>query len=1208
MPLTRDDLLLNERYRLLHPIDSDNAEGELWGADDQEEYGRPNLLKAWSFTDARPDDVQRALWDAELRTLYQMRSTPGSEDSLLQLQDVGIDYDHRCFVMVFSTPGLSTLASVLGRDRADHAWLSGRTPARRELWQMFGRLAEGLTLLHEQQVIHRAVSPSSVFLNPGEGPESCRLGGFEWSVRLGRPAAAARSLAGWETAPEVLAGSRAVFGPDADWFAFGMLVARTLLPIDRFAVEVSGMARYRRVVEELGKTKHKLTPLEQDFIGRMIAEDPALRPRHRSDIVAAIREIVRTLQDPPIGEGQASRHIVVIDPKNRELVKTCLDRGLREMLNLDVGDSFDPLLPEHVSKLQTFLFRDFNGEAVLAPIPKRDQYVLSGRTMHLRIGPDENLGRPSWQVAFCKGANEFFSTPPTGQVTIPANRIEFFSTRERRSLGNRLTSAPSWDYLLPKVDRARERRQDQERFAEFVRATNQIDVLIRDAEVFRCRVVDVVESGGLCTEVTVREIPREHEPLAMFRTDGGMAAFLLREKDSGKDGSNLIYLSAPGSESIVVNPKKVDPEATEWELYDIDLGEHSAILRPRTRVKEPPKRGDQLVVRTKGLGGQVMLIQRRKEAIAKLAQHTYLLESLSAPGQVLMDSGPVQLPYPLARDIVDDSKLSQIKKILGVRPIYTVQGPPGTGKTHMVAWLLREILDEDPVAQILITAQAHPAVDVLRAKVEKEAFKDMPRDQLPLAIRLRRTSNLAEAQTEPGSEYQVTGELLQESIRALEESGDQYSPIEPGSVQEAWLAACRKMLTALRTQDAAPVKEFRELVKRSASITYSTTGDGDLAALAGEVSYDWAIVEEAGKAHGFELALPLYLGHRWLLIGDPKQLPPFRIEDYEKAVADLDTTMDALESLDGAESLLDRDFLQSWRERTDDQRKEFSRYCKVWLRLFQQLHHLCAHHEHDAGLLTGQHRMHPDIGELVSQTYYGGRLEHYTQDPVTKRADAKILHSLTAPVELKDKAVVWLDLPWAGVDSVAAENTTPKYRNPAEARALGRFLHGLRGDPDQPMNIAVLSPYAQQVGYLLKELNTPALRKHLAASGLRLAPDPRRSRLDAVDESRNGFFTVDSFQGNQAEIIAVSLVRNNTRLSGDGLGFLVESPRMNVLLSRAERLLILVGSWAFFQAQVSHVSRDPEEQSQLKHLASAIDHLQKLFDAGRAVRIPAETE
>ncbi|WP_194911129.1 AAA domain-containing protein [Catenulispora rubra] len=75
----------------------------------------------------------------------------------------------------------------------------------------------------------------------------------------------------------------------------------------------------------------------------------------------------------------------------------------------------------------------------------------------------------------------------------------------------------------------------------------------------------------------------------------------------------------------------------------------------------------------------------------------------------------------------------------------------------------------------------------------------------------------------------------------------------------------------------------------------------------------------------------------------------------------------------------------------------------MWLRLFQQLHHLCARHEQDAGLLTGQRRMHPDIGELVSQTYYDGRLEHHTQDPETKRPDIKILHGLTTPAVLKDK-------------------------------------------------------------------------------------------------------------------------------------------------------------------------------------------------------------
>jgi hypothetical protein len=49
---------------------------------------------------------------------------------------------------------------------------------------------------------------------------------------------------------------------------------------------------------------------------------------------------------------------------------------------------------------------------------------------------------------------------------------------------------------------------------------------------------------------------------------------------------------------------------------------------------------------------------------------------------------------------LDESKRAVIKDILRVRPIYALQVLPGTGKTTKVAWLLRQILGEDPVAQI----------------------------------------------------------------------------------------------------------------------------------------------------------------------------------------------------------------------------------------------------------------------------------------------------------------------------------------------------------------------------------------------------------------------------------------------------------------------------------------------------------------------------
>jgi hypothetical protein len=114
------------------------------------------------------------------------------------------------------------------------------------------------------------------------------------------------------------------------------------------------------------------------------------------------------------------------------------------------------------------------------------------------------------------------------------------------------------------------------------------------------------------------------------------------------------------------------------------------------------------------------------------------------------------------------------------------------------------------------------------------------------------------------------------------------------------------------------------------------------------------------------------------------------------------------------------------------------------------------------------------------------------------------------------------------------------------------------------LDVAVLSPYAQQVRLL---------KRHLSS----LPPPPGIKLLAGANESRMGArpswaHTVDSFQGNQADVIFVSLVRNNATLPGDGLGFLREASRLNVLLSRAERLLIIVGSWDFFNHQVSTVS------------------------------------
>jgi hypothetical protein len=946
-----------------------------------------------------------------------------------------------------------------------------------------------------------------------------------------------------------------------------------------------------------------LTQLERDVIGRLIAEEPTERLRRGDDVQALIREVIESLEEPLESADANQRHFVVVNTGNQKLVEVMEALGLRTALGLQPGDAFSSRNKEHVTKLLGFLYDDFSEGGLLSPGHTSGTVVLSGKCLHLELGKHDDRGNKSWEKAFCQRVLDSFELDPQRSREIPAGQLAFIPTQK-----NQGTQAPtlSWDLVIPSSDEASDRRKNQEDLAEFIRLTNQIDLLIRDAEVFRCQVADVrYREDGSIHWIEVQEVPRHQPPLKMLKPDGGMAAFLLRDKYSGKSGSNEIQLCSPDFEGL---RSAVDVKE-HWELLDADVPYETVRLRPAGALAgaggldsskgsdaEGPRPGQEYVLRTKGLYRQLQLIRRRKKAIERLADHTYLLASLSNPGQVFMDSGT--RPDELDGRHVDASKRAQIGAILGTRPIYTVQGPPGTGKTHMAAWLLREILTEDPMAQILITAQAHSAVDVLRAKVEGEAFRDIPDESRPLSIRLRRTEDPHQA-TDSQDVRSVARQLLDNTIERLEAAQEHEALSE---VAATWLDTCRTMRREIDTQNASQANEFRELVRRSASITYSSASDGDLAGLAGQVSYDWSIVEEAGKAHGFELALPLYLGHRWLLIGDAQQLPPYRMEDYQKALSNLDWVVQALRDLTGADGLVDRELLNRWRDKSDEERKYFTEYCRRWLAFFGQLHRLSLEHEAEGGMLTGQYRMHPDIGDLVSETYYKGKLEHHTRD--------RAPHGLTAPAALEGKAVVWLDLPAASADPRTAETAQPKYRNEAEAHALELFLRSLRGDPERPVDLAVLSPYAQQVVVLGQRLRRPETRAELLRNGIALAPDPRGAGggqgATSDDPNRGGVFTVDSFQGNQSDIVAVSLVRNNLKQPGQGLGFLKAASRMNVLISRAERLLVLVGSWDFFRTQVSEVPRDERQYDELRHVADLVDKLERLFTEGRAIRVAAD--
>ena len=169
-------------------------------------------------------------------------------------------------------------------------------------------------------------------------------------------------------------------------------------------------------------------------------------------------------------------------------------------------------------------------------------------------------------------------------------------------------------------------------------------------------------------------------------------------------------------------------------------------------------------------------------------------------------------------------------------------------------------------------------------------------------------------------------------------------------------------------------------------------------------------------------------------------------------------------------------------------------------------------------VLQVQHRMHPAIRHLVSQRFYRGTLRD--GDVVKSYRRLKLFG--------QHRTLIWIDSAGAEVREVRTGNGSIYNVNHVNiCRSLVRLLS--ERTPAE-LNIALIGMYREQV------------RRYGNASQW----THRDFRAD----------TVDAFEGNEADIVIVDLVRSNPR---GMVGFLEVHNRINVAMSRAKRLLIVVG-------------------------------------------------
>ena len=188
----------------------------------------------------------------------------------------------------------------------------------------------------------------------------------------------------------------------------------------------------------------------------------------------------------------------------------------------------------------------------------------------------------------------------------------------------------------------------------------------------------------------------------------------------------------------------------------------------------------------------------------------------------------------------------------------------------------------------------------------------------------------------------------------------------------------------------------------------------------------------------------------------------------------------------------------------------------------------------DRGVFLGTSwRMEPSLTAMVSELFYEGRLKANPGNCANRIAWAKPCQS-TAGLLLPQQGLVFEAVDHSG-NSACSEEEINRIEELVDALLGGHYQRAKVGELDEgPLTsdkILVTAPYNVQVNRLQQRLNG-------------------RARVG----------TVDKFQGQEAPVAIHSLTASSGDEAPRGLSFLLEPNRLNVAISRAQCLSIVVGS------------------------------------------------